>query len=77
MSTRVSIIAWSAGSGLLLGLFIDAGLIGVWMVLSAVIPSLAPRQLPRWAASIGILILAGLPLATGLLGYLEGRLKID
>jgi hypothetical protein len=77
MSTRLSIIAWSAGSGLLLGLFIDAALVGVWMVLSAMIPSMAPRQLPRWMASAGIVLLAALPLATGVLGYLEGRLKIS
>ena len=61
----------------MLGLFIDAALVGVWMVLSAVIPPLAPRQLPRWVVTIGVLVLAALPLATALLGFLEGRLKVD
>ena len=77
MTTRASIIMWSAGSGLLLGLFLDAAIVGIWMVLSSLVPALAPRQLPRWFAIPAVLALAAVPIAAGILGYLEGRLKID
>jgi hypothetical protein len=77
MSTRASIIVWSAGSGLLLGLFVDAALIGVWMVLSSLLPSLAPRAFPRWAAAVAAAVLVAVPIATTVLGLLEGRLKVD
>lgn len=77
MTTRASIIIWSAGSGILLGLFIDAAILGIWAVLSTAIPALASRHFPRWVAIIAGLVLAAVPIATGLLGYLEGRLKID
>jgi hypothetical protein len=77
MTTRASIIMWSAGSGVLLGLFIDATLIGLWTLLGAMIPSAAPRNPPRWATAIAIVLLAAVPLVAGVLGYLEGRLKTD
>lgn len=77
MSTRASIILWSAGSGVLLGLFIDALLIGIWMVASAVVPSIAPRNFPRWAMVGAALLLTAVPLAAMILGYLEGRLKLS
>jgi hypothetical protein len=77
MTTRASIILWSAGSGVLLGLFVDAALLGAWLVASSMIPAMAPRQLPRWFAAIAVIALAALPIAAAILGYLEGRLKID
>lgn len=75
MTTRASIIIWSAGSGLLLGLFIDAALVGVWMIVSALTPALAPKPLPRWLCAFSVLVLAALPLCAAVLGFLEGRLK--
>lgn len=77
MSTRASIILWSAGSGILAGLFIDALLIGVWTLLGTMMPSLAPRNFPRWASMAAALLLAAIPLAACVLGYLEGRLKVE
>lgn len=62
---------------MLLGLFIDALLIGVWMLVSAVAPVLAPRNFPRWAAAGAGLVLAAIPVVACVLGYLEGRLKLD
>jgi hypothetical protein len=75
VTTRASIIIWSAGSGLLLGLFIDAAVIGVWLVLSSLVPNLAPRFFPRWAAALSVVLLGAVPLFAATLGFLEGRLK--
>ena len=75
MATRASIIVWSAGSGLLLGLFVDALLIGLWVVAASAIPALSPRPVPRWMISASVVVLAAIPIAGSVLGYLEGRLK--
>jgi hypothetical protein len=72
---RASILLWSTASGLILGLFIDATLIGVALLLSAVIPGLTPRFHARWFTISAILVLSVIPLAMGVLGYLEGELK--
>lgn len=77
MSTRASIILWSAGSGVLLGLFVDALLIGIWTLIATVVPSMAPRHFSRWASIGATLLLVSLPVAAGVLGYLEGRLKVE
>jgi len=77
MTARASIIVWSMGSGVLLGLFLDAAILGVWLVASSVLPTMVPRQLPRWLATVAVIVLATLPIATGILGYLEGRLKVE
>ena len=72
---RASILLWSTASGLILGLFIDATLIGVALLLSAVIPGLTPRLQTRWFTISAILVLSLIALAMGVLGYLEGELK--
>lgn len=77
MSTRASIILWSTGSGILLGVFIDALLLGLWMVASTVFPTIAPRNFSRWATLTALAVLTAIPLAAGVLGYLEGRLKLS
>lgn len=74
---RASIILWSAGSGILLGLFIDAAAIGVWALLSGFVPAIAPKNFPRWASVGAALVLALVPLVGAVLGYLEGRLKVE
>ena len=72
---RASILLWSTASGLILGLFIDATLVGVALLLSAVIPGLTPRFHTRWFTISAAIVLALIPLAMGALGYLEGELK--
>jgi len=72
---RASILLWSTASGLILGLFIDATLVGVALLLSAVIPGLTPRFHARWFVISAGIVLALIPLAMGVLGYLEGELK--
>lgn len=72
---RTSILLWSTASGLILGLFLDATLIGVALLLSTVVPGLAPRLHYRWVGTAALVLLLAIPLVLGLLGYLEGQLK--
>ena len=72
---RASILLWSTASGLILGIFIDATLIGVALLLSAVIPGLSARLHYRWLRITASIVLAGIPLFMSILGFLEGQLK--
>ena len=72
---RASILLWSTASGLILGLFIDATLVGVALLLSAVIPGLTARFHARWFVIVAGVVLTLIPLTMGVLGYLEGELK--
>ena len=69
---RASVIWWSAMSGAILGVFIDAILLGVALLFSSVVPV---REYPRWLLAAGIVMLVGVLLAMTVLGYFEGRLK--
>jgi hypothetical protein len=69
-------LLWSAGSGVLLGLILDALIFGAWMIASNFLPALSPRLLPRWATLACIAGLSLIPIMAGLIGYLEGRLKL-
>lgn len=71
---RASILLWSTASGLILGLFIDATLMGVALLLSAVLPG-AFRLPARWAGALALAVLAAIPIVLAVLGYLEGQLK--
>lgn len=66
---------WSTISGAVLGLFIDATLIGVALLLSTVIPGGTARFEQRWLTAAAIVILVGVFVAMSVLGYLEGQLK--
>ena len=72
---RVSILLWSTVSGLILGVFIDATLIGVALLLSAVIPGISARLHYRWLRITASILLAGIPIFMSILGFLEGQLK--
>jgi hypothetical protein len=56
----------------ILGLFIDATLIGVALLLSAVIPGISARLHHRWLTMAAAVVLAAIPLVLAVLGYLEG-----
>ena len=72
---RASILLWSTASGLILGIFIDATLIGVALLLSAVIPGMSARFHYRWLRIVTLIVLAAIPVTMGVLGFLEGQLK--
>lgn len=72
---RTSIVLWSAFSGAVLGLFIDATLIGVALLLSTAMPGLLPRLQQRWIALSAVTVLGLILVGAVTLGYLEGQLK--
>jgi hypothetical protein len=74
---RTPILVWSSAGGLLLGVFIDVFLAGAVMVAVSTVPGLVGRQAPRWALICAALLLVAIPLASGALGFLEGRLKLS
>ena len=61
----------------MLGLIVDALIFGAWMIAANFLPALSPRALPRWATLTSIAALALIPIVAGLIGYLEGRLKLS
>ena len=72
---RTSILVWSTVSGALLGLFIDATLLGVVVLASTLIPALGTRLQHRWFATSAVVLLVIIPTAMAVLGFLEGQLK--
>jgi hypothetical protein len=62
-------------SGAILGLFIDATLIGVVMLASVVVPGLSARLHYRWLTTTAAIILALIPITLSVIGLLEGQLK--
>ena len=72
---RTSIVLWSAISGAILGLFIDATLIGVALLFSTVVPALFARLQHRWIAIGAVIVLTLILTGSVALGYLEGQLK--
>jgi len=72
---RASILLWSMASGVILGLFIDATLIGVALLLSAIVPGVAARLHHRWLTASSVVVLVAIPVVLAVLGYLEGQLK--
>ncbi len=62
-------------SGVVMGVFIDATLIGVALLLVAFWPELPSKLHQRWLAGLATTVLLCVPIALAVLGYLEGRLK--
>ena len=72
---RTSIVLWSAISGAVLGLFIDATLIGVALLFSTAMPTLFARLQQRWIGIGAVAVLTLILTGSVALGYLEGQLK--
>jgi hypothetical protein len=69
-------VLWSVASGAILGLFIDATLIGVALLLEAAVPGIASvRVQHRWLTGAAAVVLAVIPLVVAIVGYFEGQLK--
>jgi hypothetical protein len=74
---RTSILFWSTISGIILGVFVDATLIGVALLFSAIAPGASVRLSQRWLGLLMVAVLAIIPLVSAVLGFLEGRLKAN
>ena len=72
---RASILLWSTVSGAILGVFIDATIIGLAILVSALVPALSTRLHHRWFAMSSAAVLGVIPVALAVLGFLEGQLK--
>lgn len=72
---RLTVLAWSAAGGALVGLLAGILLFAIGALLGAAIPP-AARVLERLWWLGAILCFAVLPIAGGVVGYLEGRLKL-
>ena len=72
---RASILLWSTASGLILGVFIDATLIGLAVLASALVPALSARLHHKWVTASSAIVLAMIPVVLAVLGFLEGQLK--
>ena len=72
---RTSILLWSTASGAILGLFVDATLVGVALLVSAAIPAASARLHHRWIAAAATVVVVAIPVFLAVLGYLEGELK--
>lgn len=72
---RASILLWSTASGVILGVFVDATLIGVALLLGTLLPFVSARLHHRWLLPTAAAVLVAIPVVMAVLGYLEGQLK--
>lgn len=74
---RATILAWSAVSGLILGLFAGTLLFAALILGGELAPSLVPRVVGRARVVVSVIAFAIIPIAGAILGWLEGRLKLQ
>jgi len=72
---RTSILAWSAASGIVLGVFADLILAAAVLIAARLLPDGATRWMARVSLPVWGLALVVLPAIGAVLGYLEGQLK--
>ncbi len=73
---RASILAWSAASGLIVGLFAGLLLLGVLALVAVLLPAGLARLVERLRTPALVLCLVVVPVLGAVLGYIEGRLKL-
>jgi hypothetical protein len=74
--TRLSVLLWSALSGAVMGMIGGALLLGVLTIVAALAP-VPPRLVERVRLPIVLACLVALPAVMAVLGWLEGRAKLD
>jgi hypothetical protein len=74
---KATILGWSAASGLLLGLIAGLLLFALAVVGGELLAGMVPRFAGRARAALAIFSFVLLPLAGAVLGWLEGRLKLQ
>ena len=74
---RATILGWSTASGFILGLFIGLALFAVLVISGELATGVIPRLGGRVRAAVTVFSFVVLPLAGAVLGWLEGRLKLQ
>jgi hypothetical protein len=74
---RATILGWSTASGLILGLFVGLLLFAVLLLGGELSLGIIPRLGGRLRVVVSVLSFVVLPLAGAVLGWLEGRLKLQ
>ena len=74
---RATILGWSTASGFILGLFIGVALFAVLVISGELATGVIPRLGGRVRAVVMVFSFVVLPLAGAVLGWLEGRLKLQ
>jgi len=74
---RATILGWSAFSGLILGLFAGLMLFALVVIGGELAPNVLARLNGRVRVVVSIFSFVVLPVAGALLGWLEGRLKLQ
>jgi hypothetical protein len=74
---RATILGWSTASGFILGLFIGLALFAVLVISGELAAGVIPRLGGRVRAVVTVFSFVVLPLAGAMLGWLEGRLKLQ
>jgi Na+-translocating ferredoxin:NAD+ oxidoreductase RnfE subunit len=69
-------LLWSAATGLVMGLLAGIGGLAVLTLAVNVIPGIPERLVERLRLPVLVVLLAGVPLAGAVLGFLEGRAKL-
>jgi hypothetical protein len=69
-------LLWSAGTGLVMGLLAGIGVLALLTLAANVVPGIPERLVERLRLPVLIVLLACLPLAGAVLGFLEGRAKL-
>ena len=74
---KATILGWSAFSGLVLGLIAGLLLFALAVVGGELLSGIVPRLAGRARTGLAIFSFVFLPLAGTVLGWLEGRLKLQ
>lgn len=74
--SRLAMLLWSAGMGLLIGLFGGLAVLAV-IVIARELGLVPERLVGRYRTAALVLLLVVVPLVGSALGFLEGRAKLD
>jgi hypothetical protein len=67
---------WSAATGLVIGVVAGVVVLAVLTIAAHLVPGVPERLVERLRVPVAVLLLAVVPLAAAVLGYLEGRAKL-
>jgi hypothetical protein len=74
--TRAQMLLSSAATGLIVGVLLGVAALAALTLLAQVVPGIPERLVERLRAPTMVVLLAVLPVAGAILGYVEGRAKL-